>query len=162
MRYDYLKPFFFQKTLDHLFSLTLIMILLLLALKAYRVTHQMVEVCARVASVDDLRLDVQYHYAQTGLWPKDLQSIIRSRPAEVAYNAFSGDELSVADGTITILPTISSIKGEAVSLHPAVWGGNTTGPISWVVGPGKPENGRIVQGPDFTTVDQGLIPADWK
>ncbi len=161
MRYDYLRTLFFQRSLDHLFALALIMVFTLLALQSYRVTHEIVQVCASVASLDDLRLDVQYHYSLTGEWPEDLNSIIRSRPAEVPYKTFGKDEISVEDGAIRIELKGNSLEGEVISLHPAFLEDNVTGPISWVVGPGVPEKGRHIQGTDSTTVSPDLIARDW-
>lgn len=161
MQFGFVRTLFFQKTLDHLFSIALILVLTLLALQSYRVTGDIVQVCASVASVNDLRLDVQYHYALTGEWPKDLESILRSRPAEVAYKAFGENEVSVDDGAIHIKVKGHRLGGETISVHPAVLSDNVTGVVSWVVGPGVPQEGRIIQGPDATTVDSTLILRDW-
>jgi hypothetical protein len=55
---DILRTLFFQKVLDHLLSVALIMLLTMLAILSLDVIRPITEVCARVASHSDLRLDI--------------------------------------------------------------------------------------------------------
>lgn len=160
MRPGSLRTFFFQKTLDHLLAIFLMFILMGVGVQVYPVTNQAAEVCARVASQTDLRIDIQYHYALTGEWPKDLDSLLRTRPKDIPYQPYGEDEVTLENGAIRILATRGSIGGEVISLRPAFWGDNATGPVAWVVGNGADVAGRVVQGPDHTTIGRHLIPND--
>jgi hypothetical protein len=151
------SPFFFQQVLDHLLSIALVLFLMGLAVQVYPVAQQLAEVCARVASQSDLRFDVQYHYALTGEWPKDLDTMLRTRLRGIPYQPYAGDEVALEDGAIRILATQGSIRGKVISLRPATMAGNAIGPVAWVVGTGADVAGRAIQGLDHTTVERDLI-----
>ncbi len=155
---DGLRTFLFQKMLDHLLAILMIFLLLILAIRFLWDVRQMAEVCARVASQNDLRLDIHYHYALTGEWAGDSVGLLRTRSNEVSYSSYSGDEVSLEKGAIHIRATGGSIAGEIISLRPAVPAGDACGPIGWVVGPGPVEAGRLIQGDDSTTIGKHLIP----
>jgi hypothetical protein len=159
---EILRTLFFQKVLDHLLSVALIMLLMMLAILSFEGAKIIGELTARVSSQNDLRIDVHYTLALTGEWPKDSNALLRTRPMEVPYSSYSGDELELEGGAIHIRPTKGRLAGETISMHPAVPANNAVGPISWVVGPGGAESEHLVQGDDATTVDSRWIPHGMK
>jgi hypothetical protein len=159
---DGLRTFLFQKMLDHLLAFLMIFLLMALAVRCFGSVKSMVEVCARFASQDDLRLDVHYHYALTGEWPGDSVGLMRTRPKDVSYRPYDGDEVSLEDGAIHIRPTRGNIADEIISLRPVVPAGDPCGPIGWVVGEGPVEGGRLIQGNNATTIGRHLIPNNGK
>jgi hypothetical protein len=159
---EILRTLFFQKVLDHLLSVALIMLLTMLAILSLDVIRPITEVCARVASHSDLRLDIHYTYALTGEWPRDSSTLLRTRPIAVPYSSFAGDQAMLEDGAINIRPTRGRIAGETISLRPAVQADNVLGPISWVAGSGSADPERLILGDDATTIDPHWIPHDMR
>lgn len=156
---DGLRTFFFQRVLDHIMAFGLMFLLGALAIHSYGKVRLMAEVCARVASQNDLRLDVQYHYALTGEWPEDMDGLLRARSGDVPYVPFEGDWVRLEGGAISIYATQGMISGQTISLRPAFPAGDGGKSLCWVVGPVASDGKRLVLGADATTLAASLIPA---
>jgi hypothetical protein len=153
-----LRMLFFQRILDHLLSIALILLLMVMAIQSFKGGRKITEVIARVASQHNLRVDIHYTFALTGEWPRDSNSLLRTRPMGDPYSSVDGDVVMLEGGSINIRPTTGSIAGETISLRPAVPANNAAGPVSWVVGPGADDPTRLIPGDDATTLDPRWIP----
>lgn len=157
----FLKSYLLQKTLDHFLSIVFLMALTVIAVAMYREVILISDVAARVASVGDLKTDVQYHYALHGEWPHSFDNIERSRPDSVEYASFYGDTLKLEDGVVHIETTGKRLSDETISLQPAISSGNPIGPVVWIVGRGLHQDFKAV-GRDKTTVSPEFIPRDMR
>jgi len=162
MRGSPLQTHHLQWSLEVFLCICIIGGLIALAMHAYRKTMQKTAVLAHVASTDTTLLQVRFHYALTGEWPRDeaeLTSVIGMTSPVAGYG---GSQLRIDHGAVQVPIVSSALIGGNVTLHPAIPASDELGPVHWVAGPDIPDSGRTIIGPDRTTVPIDTLPRDFR
>jgi len=151
--------FLFQLIIDHMISMSIIAILIVIAINSYLPYRNMAKIMQAVSGSPfiEMRMDMMLYHAHHGEWPKD-NKLALSFGWNDSYNHYSDyiKEVKIEDGAINFFLD-RDLEGKIVTLRPAVPINDTLGPIIWVCGERKPSDGWTIQGVDRTNIDDSYI-----
>ncbi len=110
---------------------------------------------------------IMAYHALHGEWPEsmeDLKPFLREPgPEQDEFKEDSGtnEEIRLSGGALDLVIG-GALKGEVLTVHPAVPAGDPLGPVKWVAGRSAPEGWTVI-GEYHTTVEEKyILPAVWK
>jgi hypothetical protein len=145
----------FKQTLDLLFSITTLGIIVAILIPILLQCKYKAYVIAAISSNDQLKMQSVVDYNLTGIWPKDESSFNKTNPAaeielqkeEVYFVRFAHIEQGALQITFN-----SPFPGKTLTVRPAVPEDDPMGPVIWIAGNLKKNEGWLPAGTDRTDI----------
>jgi hypothetical protein len=146
-----------QRMIDHLASITIIAVLVILMIHAYLPLVTRTKVLSGTNyGLEKSKRHIAYHWALHGAWPKNNAGLDSLDTPYSGKNSYV-KETEIQDGAIQIAFN-HKLARKRISCRPAIPANDKYGPVQWVCGPPLDPSGWVFQGKDRTSIGNYYIP----